>query len=255
MLLLFFLRFLFYRYTLLGEKTRECLPSGQWSPSSAQCAPRPCGQPPPIDHASPEAGHTLFGDTAIYSCNDGYIAGNNTKMLCNAQGEWAPPEGHDKPHCIANFCQRPPRLPHAILDATSKPKYASNTEVNYKCEEGFMLNTTATLKCILGGRWEPSPLEVGCVPVRCSKPENIERGSFSGTDYSFGAMVAYTCETGYFIRGEKRRTCNANGDWGGVLPTCQPVMCNYPPLLANGFIRVTIAFVLSYSLQIQGFYL
>ncbi|XP_076145380.1 sushi, von Willebrand factor type A, EGF and pentraxin domain-containing protein 1 isoform X2 [Alosa pseudoharengus] len=224
-------------YTLLGEKTRECLSSGQWSPSSSQCAPRPCGQPPPIDHASPEAGHKLFGDTAIYSCNDGYIAGNNTKMLCDAQGEWAAPEGHDTPHCIANFCQRPPTLPHAILDTINKPKYASNTEVSYKCEEGFMLNTTATLKCILGGRWEPSPLRVGCVPVRCSKPESIERGSFSGTDYSFGAMVAYTCETGYFIRGEKRRTCSANGEWGGVLPTCQPVMCNYPPLLTHGFIR------------------
>lgn len=159
-------------------------------------------------------------------------------MVCNAQGVWAPPEGQEDPHCIANFCQRPTDLPHAILDSANKPKYASNTEVSYKCEEGFVLNTTATLKCMIGGKWMPSPYDVGCVPVRCSKPSGIERGYVSGTNYSFGAMVAYSCDKGFLIRGEKRRTCKANGEWGGVLPVCQPVSCPFPPPLKNGFIQV-----------------
>ncbi|XP_063042299.1 sushi, von Willebrand factor type A, EGF and pentraxin domain-containing protein 1 isoform X3 [Engraulis encrasicolus] len=224
-------------YTLLGDKTRECLASGHWSQTSAQCAPRPCGPPPAIDHASSDEGHKLYGDTAIYSCNDGYIADNNTRMLCTAQGVWAPPTGLEVPRCIANFCQRPPELANAILDAINKPKYATNTEVSYKCDEGFVLNTTANLRCMLGGTWSPRPDEVSCVPIRCSRPQDIERGSFSGSDYSFGAMIAYTCETGYFIRGEKRRTCNANGEWGGSLPTCQPVTCSIPPPLINGLYR------------------
>lgn len=159
-------------------------------------------------------------------------------MVCNAQGEWAPTEGQEAPHCIANFCQRPTDLPHAILDSVNKPKYASNTEVSYKCEEGFVLNTTATLKCMIGGEWMPSPYDVGCVPVRCSKPSGIERGYVSGTNYSFGAVVAYSCDKGFLIRGEKRRTCKANGEWGGVLPVCQPVSCPFPPPLKNGFIQV-----------------
>uniref|UniRef100_A0AAY4CTR2 Sushi, von Willebrand factor type A, EGF and pentraxin domain-containing protein 1 n=1 Tax=Denticeps clupeoides TaxID=299321 RepID=A0AAY4CTR2_9TELE len=228
-------------YILLGVENRECLSSGEWSNSSAQCVPRSCGPPPNIDYALPQASHQLFGDTAIYFCTDGYTAGNNTKMLCNAKGLWAPPDGQDIPHCIANFCQRPPDLSHAILDSINKPKYASNTEVSYKCEEGFMLNSTGMLKCIMGGEWVPSPLSVACVPVRCSKPEGIERGHVSGTNYSFGAIVAYTCEKGFFIRGEKRRTCKANGEWGGVLPTCQPINCSYPPSLRQGYIRISYA--------------
>lgn len=224
-------------YTLIGSDTRECLPSGEWSESSAQCVPRSCGPPPAIDHAEPYEGHQLYGDTANYYCIDGYTAGNNSKMVCNAQGVWAPPDGQEAPGCIANFCQRPPGLPHAILDSVSKPKYTSNTEVSYKCEEGFMLNTTATLRCMMGGEWEPSPYDVGCVPVRCSKPNGIERGYVMGTNYNFGAVVAYSCDRGFLIRGEKRRTCKANGEWGGVLPICVPVTCPIPPLLRNGFIQ------------------
>ncbi|XP_056610750.1 sushi, von Willebrand factor type A, EGF and pentraxin domain-containing protein 1 isoform X1 [Triplophysa dalaica] len=224
-------------YTLLGAESQECLPSGNWTRESAQCVPWSCGPPPPVDHALPDTGHQLFGDTAIYFCDDGYIAGNNTKLFCNAQGVWAPPDGFGIPHCIANFCQHPPDLPHAILDSINKPKYASNTVVSYKCEEGFVLNTTGTLKCLIGGDWTPSPLDIGCMPVRCSKPDSIEKGYVSGTNYSFGAVVAYSCDKGYFIRGEKRRICKAIGEWGGVLPTCQPVSCPTPPRLANGFIQ------------------
>ncbi|XP_067379775.1 sushi, von Willebrand factor type A, EGF and pentraxin domain-containing protein 1 isoform X2 [Channa argus] len=225
-------------YTLIGPEIRECLPSGQWSETSAQCVPRSCGPPPNIDHAEPFESHQLFGDTANYYCADGYTAGNNSKMVCNAQGVWAPPDGTEIPRCIANFCIRPPDLPHAILDSINKPKYASNTEVSYKCEEGFMLNTTATLRCLMGGEWDPSPYDISCVPVRCSKPESIDRGYVSGTNYSFGAVVAYSCNPGFVIRGEKRRTCKANGEWGGILPTCIPVSCSSPSPVQNGYIQV-----------------
>ncbi|PWA28849.1 hypothetical protein CCH79_00012875 [Gambusia affinis] len=225
-------------YTLIGPETRECLPTGQWTEGFLQCVPRSCGPPPAVDHAVPHETHKLFGDTASYYCTDGYTASNNSKMLCNAQGVWVPPDGMEAPRCIANFCLRPPEVSHAILDSVNKPKYSSNTEVSYKCEEGFMLNTTATLRCLLGGTWEPSPFEIDCVPVRCSKPESIDRGYVRGTNYSFGAVVAYSCETGYLIRGEKRRICKANGEWGGNLPTCVPVSCSSPPALLNGYIYV-----------------
>ncbi|XP_028329615.1 sushi, von Willebrand factor type A, EGF and pentraxin domain-containing protein 1 isoform X2 [Gouania willdenowi] len=224
-------------YTLIGSETRECLPTGQWSESSAQCVPRSCGPPPAIDHAESYESHQLFGDTANYYCTDGYTASNNSKMVCNAQGVWAPPAGMEVPRCIANFCLRPPNLAHAILDSGYKPKYSSNSEVSYKCEEGFMLNTTATLRCLIGGEWEPSPFDIGCVPVRCSKPESIERGYVSGSNYNFGAVVAYSCYNGFLIRGEKRRTCKANGEWGGVLPSCVPVSCSLPPPLRNGYVQ------------------
>uniref|UniRef100_A0A3Q4GG80 Sushi domain-containing protein n=1 Tax=Neolamprologus brichardi TaxID=32507 RepID=A0A3Q4GG80_NEOBR len=219
-------------YELIGSSQLQCLETGDWDDA---CVPRSCGPPPAIDHAEPYETHKLFGDTANYYCTDGYTAGNNSKMVCNAQGVWVPPDGMEAPRCIANFCLRPPELPHAILDSVNKPKYASNIEVSYKCEEGFMLNTTATLRCLMGGEWVPSPYDIGCVPVRCSKPESIDQGYVIGTNYSFGAVVAYSCFKGFLIRGEKRRTCKGNGEWGGALPTCVPVSCSQPPSLKNGY--------------------
>uniref|UniRef100_A0AAV2KP80 Sushi, von Willebrand factor type A, EGF and pentraxin domain-containing protein 1 n=1 Tax=Knipowitschia caucasica TaxID=637954 RepID=A0AAV2KP80_KNICA len=231
----------FYRckegYTLIGSETRECLPGGQWSDSSAQCVPRSCGPPPDIEYAEPYESHQLFGDTANYYCTDGYTASNNSKMICNAQGVWVPPDGMEPPLCTANFCLRPPDLPHAIFDSISKPKYASSIEVSYKCEEGFMLSNIGTLRCLMGGQWEPSPDHVSCVPVRCSRPESIDRGYVIGTNYSFGAVVAYSCDKGFMIRGEKKRTCKADGEWEGVLPACVAVSCSTPPLLKNGYIQ------------------
>uniref|UniRef100_A0A7N6AVX0 Sushi, von Willebrand factor type A, EGF and pentraxin domain-containing protein 1 n=1 Tax=Anabas testudineus TaxID=64144 RepID=A0A7N6AVX0_ANATE len=227
-------------YELDGSSRLHCLGTGNWD---NPCVPRSCGPPPDIDHAEPFESHQLYGDTANYYCTDGYTAGNNTKMVCNAQGVWAPPDGMEAPRCIANFCLRPPDLPHAILDSVNKPKYASTTEVSYKCEEGFMLNTTATLRCLMGGEWEPSPYDISCIPVRCSTPESIDRGYVSGNNYSFGAVVAYSCHTGFMIRGEKRRTCKANGEWGGALPTCAPVSCPPPLRLDNGQVRITSSLI------------
>nr|XP_015201270.1 PREDICTED: sushi, von Willebrand factor type A, EGF and pentraxin domain-containing protein 1 [Lepisosteus oculatus] len=224
-------------YTLIGLESKECLPTSEWSQSSPQCVPRSCGNPPPIDNAFPESGHQLYGDTAIYFCADGYSLADSSEVVCNAQGRWTPPDNKELPRCIADFCQRPPDVPHAILDSVNKPKYASDSVVSYKCEEGFMLNTTATLKCVRGGQWTPPPFDIQCIPVRCSRPSSVERGYVSGTNYSFGAVVAYSCDKGFYIRGEKKRTCEANGDWGGTLPTCQPVSCGEPPQLKNGFIK------------------
>uniref|UniRef100_A0A3Q4GF52 Sushi domain-containing protein n=1 Tax=Neolamprologus brichardi TaxID=32507 RepID=A0A3Q4GF52_NEOBR len=229
------------RYTLIGPETRECLSTGQWSESTAQCVPRSCGPPPAIDHAEPYETHKLFGDTANYYCTDGYTAGNNSKMVCNAQGVWVPPDGMEAPRCIANFCLRPPELPHAILDSVNKPKYASNIEVSYKCEEGFMLNTTATLRCLMGGEWVPSPYDIGCVPVRCSKPESIDQGYVIGTNYSFGAVVAYSCFKGSV-------SCLANGQWSSPYPECIPVECPQPVEISDGIVDVQGLMYLSKAL-------
>uniref|UniRef100_A0A674AJS6 Sushi, von Willebrand factor type A, EGF and pentraxin domain-containing protein 1 n=1 Tax=Salmo trutta TaxID=8032 RepID=A0A674AJS6_SALTR len=252
----------------------RCQASLKWSRAPPACQRVTCGDPPHVDNSDVTLKGKTYLSTVLYTCAEGYRLQGSEEVVCEASGEWsspapscasiqcgdppalrdaatigddhaleclstewAPTEGQEAPHCIANFCQRPTDLPHAILDSVNKPKYASNTEVSYKCEEGFVLNTTATLKCMIGGEWMPSPYDVGCVPVRCSKPSGIERGYVSGTNYSFGAVVAYSCDKGFLIRGEKRRTCKANGEWGGVLPVCQPVSCPFPPPLKNGFIQ------------------
>ncbi|MBZ3871168.1 Sushi, von Willebrand factor type A, EGF and pentraxin domain-containing protein 1 [Sciurus carolinensis] len=226
-------------YTLAGPDTIECLANGKWSGSNQQCLAVSCDEPPNVDHASPETGHRLFGDIAFYYCSDGYSLADNSKLLCNAQGKWVPPEGQAMPHCIAHFCEKPPSVSYGILESLNKEKFAAGSVVSFKCMEGFVLNTSAKIECMRGGQWTPSPMSIQCIPVRCGEPPSIMNGYASGSNYSFGAMVAYSCNKGFYIKGEKRSTCEATGQWSSPIPTCHPVSCNDPPKIENGFLEHT----------------
>lgn len=230
--------FLIHSYTLVGPATIECLASGEWSMSHRQCLAVSCDEPPHVENASPESGHRLFGDIAYYFCSDGYSLADNSQLLCNAEGKWVPPEGREMPHCIADFCEKPSAVSYSILESISKARFAAGSIVSFKCMEGFVLNTSAKIECLRGGQWNPSPLSIQCIPVRCGEPPHISNGYASGANYSFGAVVAYSCNKGFYIKGEKKRTCEATGNWSGSLPTCHPVSCGEPPQLENGFIKV-----------------
>uniref|UniRef100_H0YSS6 Sushi, von Willebrand factor type A, EGF and pentraxin domain-containing protein 1 n=1 Tax=Taeniopygia guttata TaxID=59729 RepID=H0YSS6_TAEGU len=226
-------------YTLVGPETTECLASGKWNVSHQQCLAVSCDEPPHVENASPEIGHRLFGDIAYYFCLDGYSLADNSQLLCNAEGKWVPPEGRDMPHCIADFCEKPSTVSYSILESISKAKFSAGSIVSFKCMEGFVLNSSAKIECLRGGQWNPSPLSIQCIPVRCGEPPHISNGYASGSNYSFGAVVAYSCNKGFYIKGEKKRTCDATGNWSGSLPTCHPVSCGEPPQLENGFIKDT----------------
>ncbi|EMP30778.1 Sushi, von Willebrand factor type A, EGF and pentraxin domain-containing protein 1 [Chelonia mydas] len=227
------------RYTLSGPDTVECLASGEWNMSRQQCLAVSCDEPPHVEHASPESAHRLFGDIAYYYCSDGYSLEDNSKLFCNAQGKWVPPAGMKMPHCVADFCERPPTVSYTILESVNKVKFPAGSAVSFKCMEGFVLNTSAKIECNRGGQWTPSPLTIQCIPVRCGEPPSIRNGYKSGANYRFGAVVAYSCNKGFYIKGEKKRTCEATGDWSGTLPTCHPVSCGEPPKLENGVIEST----------------
>ncbi|XP_004677499.1 PREDICTED: sushi, von Willebrand factor type A, EGF and pentraxin domain-containing protein 1 [Condylura cristata] len=226
-------------YTLAGPDTIECLANGKWSAHNQQCLAVSCDEPPNVEHASPETAHRLFGDIAFYYCADGYSLADNSQLLCNAQGKWVPPEGQAMPRCIAHFCEKPPSVSYSILESMSKAKFAAGSVVTFKCMEGFVLNTSAKIECLRGGQWNPSPMSIQCIPVRCGEPPNILNGYASGSNYSFGAMVAYSCNKGFYIKGEKKSTCEATGQWSSPIPTCHPVSCNEPPKVENGFLEHT----------------
>ncbi|KAM7319810.1 hypothetical protein ACRRTK_021493 [Alexandromys fortis] len=224
-------------FTLAGPDTIICLANGKWNSSNPQCLAVSCDEPPTVDHASPETAHRLFGDTAFYYCADGYSLADNSQLICNAQGKWVPPEGQAVPRCIAHFCENPPSVSYSILESVSKAKFAAGSVVSFKCLEGFVLNTSAKIECLRGGEWRPSPLSIQCIPVRCGEPPSIVNGYASGANYSFGAVVAYSCHKGFYIKGEKKSTCEATGQWSRPMPTCHPVSCSEPPKVENGFLE------------------
>ncbi|MEE6459030.1 hypothetical protein FKM82_000515 [Ascaphus truei] len=230
-------------YILVGPENISCLSTGKWNEGPPQCMAISCAEPPNVDHASADSAHRLFGDIAYYYCYDGYSLADNSQMLCNAQGKWVAPEGKGMPYCVADFCERPPTVAYSILESLNKAKFVAGSTVSFKCMEGFVLNTSAKIECIRGGQWTPSPLIIKCIPVRCGEPSSIQNGYVSGTNYSFDAVVAYSCNKGFYIKGEKKRTCQASGEWSGRLPACQPVSCGDPPQIENGFVEIKTGLV------------
>ena len=57
---------------------------------------------------------------------------------------------------------------------------------------------------------------VSCGPAP-NAPANGQR-NISGT--TFASTVTYTCNRGYILQGDSRRTCMANREWSGRTPTC-----------------------------------
>ncbi|KAH3695294.1 hypothetical protein DPMN_082751 [Dreissena polymorpha] len=42
---------------------------------------------------------------------------------------------------------------------------------------------------------------------------------------SNGTAIEFVCDRGYKLRGQSTRTCQANGIWSGIAPTCELIFC------------------------------
>ena len=58
---------------------------------------------------------------------------------------------------------------------------------------------------------------VSCGPL--AAPSNGRVDTSAGT--SFGDTAMYNCDTGYMLNGPAERTCQADGEWNGSVPTCE----------------------------------
>ena len=60
------------------------------------------------------------------------------------------------------------------------------------------------------------------VGVTCGQPYNPSNGRVdTGGGTSFGDVARYSCDTGYTLNGPAERTCQADGQWSGSVPTCE----------------------------------
>ena len=83
---------------------------------------------------------------------------------------------------------------------------------------------------------------------------------FRQTTYQFGETAFFTCNYGYELTGNQKRTCtNVNGAtdgvWDGFLPLCLPAKCGNPGFPLNGNMvgtEFTLGNVVTYSC-LQGF--
>lgn len=115
--------------------------------------------------------------------------------------------------------------------------FSFSDTVNATCFEGYTLVGDATRICLPDGTWSGS--ESVCKPVECKPLSDLKNGRTMMKSLQFGGRTEYSCNTGYRLRGAKKRTCKSDQTWSDKEPVCQIILCPDPPTIANGFVLLS----------------
>ena len=92
------------------------------------------------------------------------------------------------------------------------------SEVTYSCNDGFALRGSETRECQSSGSWSGSL--PSCERVDCGDPGRVTNGDRVLGLTTFRSQVVYYCNRGYLLDSGSTRTCQADGEWSGSLPSC-----------------------------------
>lgn len=210
-------------YTLVGDMTRACQPSGSWSGAAPACTANACApnlSAPANGMVDRAMGRT--GDVATFTCNAGYSLSGMATLTCRADGSWS----GSAPTCTPNPCT--PLTPPAN-GMVSRTTGSTGDVATYSCNMGYSLSGSASRTCQASGNW--SGTAPTCQANACPTLSPPTNGMVSPTSGTTGTVATYSCSTGYALVGTATRTCQASGDWSGSAPTCQGNFCS-PDLTA-----------------------
>ncbi|MEQ2236944.1 hypothetical protein ILYODFUR_017840, partial [Ilyodon furcidens] len=201
-------------YYYRGQRIIRCQANGTWNYPD----PRPvcdiisCG-----DLGTPPNGHkigtlTVYGATAIFSCNTGYTLVGSRVRECMSNGLWS----GTQVQCLAGHCGTPEPIVNGQIIGEN---YNFRGSVVYQCNPGFRLIGVSVRICEQDHRWSGNtPV---CVPITCGHPGNPTFGMTHGTQFNLNDVVRFVCNTGYVLHGAVKSTCQANGQWNNALPKCK----------------------------------
>ena len=64
-----------------------------------------------------------------------------------------------------------------------------------------------------------------CLVIDCGDPGTPSNGVRTGSVFTFGGTIRYTCNQGYQLSGSSIRTCEASGRWSGDNAQCKSKCC------------------------------
>ncbi|KAJ6652285.1 hypothetical protein lerEdw1_012753 [Lerista edwardsae] len=208
-----------YYYT--GHRVIRCQANGKWSIGEPMptCRIISCGDLPVPSNGNRIGTLTIYGATAIFSCNTGYTLVGSRVRECMANGLWSGLEVK----CLAGHCGEPGPIVNGQINGEN---YNYRGSVVYQCNPGFRLIGMSVRICQQDHRWSgKTPV---CVPITCGHPGNPANGQTQGNQFNLNDVAKFVCNTGYHLEGTSKSQCLANGQWSNALPTCRIVNCTDP---------------------------
>ncbi|XP_035675073.1 CUB and sushi domain-containing protein 3-like [Branchiostoma floridae] len=170
-------------------------------------------------------GGNFFGSTATYTCDVGYLLTGHSTSTCLSTGTWSSQD----PQCTLKTCQ-PLAFPnHGTV--TGGNNYGN--VATYTCDVGYDLIGNPTQTCQDNQQWTGSPPT--CQKVQCASLSAPTNAGMTGTGNEYGDTVHFSCLPGYTqTAGDTDRTCQADGMWSGLQPSCTVNECPQLDTPTNG---------------------
>ncbi|TSK31427.1 CUB and sushi domain-containing protein 2 [Bagarius yarrelli] len=231
-------------FRLIGQSSATCTRTLEgiykWNAPVPLCQVISCG-----DLGTPPNGNkigtlTVFGATAIFSCNTGYTLVGSRVRECMTNGLWSGSEVQ----CLAGHCGSPDPIVNGQIIGEN---YNYRGSVVYQCNPGFRLIGVSVRICEQDHRWSGKPPV--CVPITCGHPGNPANGLTQGTHFNLNDVVHFACSTGYVLQGAIKSHCQSNGQWSNSLPRCRIVNCTEPGHVENSVRQVLPSGPHRYSFQ------
>ncbi|XP_077538824.1 uncharacterized protein LOC144151590 isoform X2 [Haemaphysalis longicornis] len=217
------------RFHLTGANSATCLPDGRWNETIPFCQDTYCNDPgfsTNSDRLLMWDNTPYIGDvccplqtTAVYSCHEGYALDGVSSLQCRKNGTWSSPV----PKCRKQTCTRFMPGAHLIVEefeATIATDFAEGTDINFRCDDGYLLQGDFSAMCHEGAWSARMPY---CEQIRCTPLRSPLHGWMSGgSSTAVGATAKFGCAEGYRLLGTEERRCHDNGLWSGQAVRCLP---------------------------------
>ncbi|XP_017163010.1 CUB and sushi domain-containing protein 3-like isoform X2 [Poecilia reticulata] len=218
-------------FMLVGSAVRECLSSGLWSGTETKCLAGHCGIPEGIVNGQVIGENFGYRDTVVYQCLPGYRLIGSSVRICLQDNQWS----GQLPICIPISCGHPGS---PIYGRTVGNGFNLNDVVSFVCNRGYEMEGPARAQCQANRQWSHPPPT--CKVVNCSDPgipaNSIRQSKIEHGNFTFGTVVFYDCNPGYYLFGSPVLTCQPTGQWDKPLPECIVVDCGHPGSPPNGML-------------------
>ncbi|XP_037078629.1 protein lev-9-like, partial [Pollicipes pollicipes] len=216
-------------FMLLGDATRTCLPSKQWSGQEPVCeAPSEidCGKPGPLHNGWIGGNSTSMNAQITFHCNkDTVRVGQFESATCSSNGRWSQP----LPKCMGP-CELPRVTQGQVVNHTSQ-LVLHGESITVQCRDRYEMQLSHEMPQCYNGTWSHIPI---CGPARCKQlPPDPEHGFVIAPKNDHGSRAKFMCRDGFVLRGDNVTTCTY-GEWTGRPPRCDIVYCTFPGDIANG---------------------
>ncbi|XP_052257236.1 sushi, von Willebrand factor type A, EGF and pentraxin domain-containing protein 1-like isoform X1 [Dreissena polymorpha] len=201
-----------------GLDVLTCEASGKWSGSFPICVAQVCIAPEYVLNGELLYKDLNVGSAIRYACSDGHQLFGEEVRRCLANLSWSGSE----PRCIPVECG----VPQSVQQGnTTFNETSFQSFVSYVCDKGYYLVGDSIRVCQRNKSWSGNVPT--CELVQCDQPSRIiSNGRMNGDNFTYGSVVTYECDPGYFIDGvSNSRTCLETGEWDRPIVVCNAVEC------------------------------